>query len=151
MCERVPVALLVLLNAMVPSPGEIPGQWWAATGHAEAVAATGSADGAAEATGPVDEFFHDLPAELAGEARVKLREQSDTPLARPWPLAAWPAVPTRVLISRGDQVLPVALQRRIARERLHAVPDEMDGGHFVALSRPAELADRLQAYADAAR
>ena len=26
------------------------------------------------------------------------------------------------------------------------VPTEMDGGHFVALSRPGELADRLEAY-----
>ena len=57
-------------------------------------------------------------------------------------------VPTRVLISRGDRVLPVALQRTVATERLHLVPDEIDGGHLVALSRPGELADRLKAYAD---
>jgi len=40
-CERLPVDLLALLNAMVPAPGETPGDWWADTGrHA-------SADGAA--------------------------------------------------------------------------------------------------------
>lgn len=141
-CDRVPVAMLVLLNAMVPSPGEFPGQWWVATGHAEAVAAAGPEGG------PVDEFFHDLPAELAAQARARLRDQSDTPFASAWPLDAWPDTPTRVLISRGDQVLPVALQRTVAWQRLQLVPDEMDGGHFVALSRPAELADRLLAYAD---
>src|SRR5450631_1857505 len=32
-CERLPVTMLVLLNAMVPSPGETPGEWWADTGH----------------------------------------------------------------------------------------------------------------------
>ena len=30
-CERVPVDLLVLLNAMVPTPGESAGDWWANT------------------------------------------------------------------------------------------------------------------------
>jgi hypothetical protein len=31
-------------------------------------------------------------------------------------------------------------------ERLGIVPDEMDGGHLPALSRPKELASRLEAY-----
>src|SRR5262245_8410480 len=35
-CARVPVALLVLVNAMIPKPGETPGEWWSNTGHAEA-------------------------------------------------------------------------------------------------------------------
>jgi hypothetical protein len=30
--------------------------------------------------------------------------------------------------------------------RLGITPDEIDGGHYVALSRPNELADRLEAY-----
>jgi hypothetical protein len=29
--------------------------------------------------------------------------------------------------------------------RLGIEPDEMDGGHYIALSRPTELADRLEA------
>lgn len=151
-CGRVSVALLVLLNAMVPTPGESPRQWWGATGHAHAVAAAATANRAngAPDPGPVDEFFDDLPAALAAEARSRMREQSDTPFAEPWPLALWPVVTTRVLVSRGDRVLPVGLQREVARERLHMVPQEMDGGHFVALSRPAELADRLEAYESAA-
>ena len=31
---------------------------------------------------------------------------------------------------------------------LGITPDEIDGGHCVALSRPSELADRLEAYLD---
>src|SRR5262245_171385 len=31
-CERVPVELLVLVNAMTPTPGETGGEWWDATG-----------------------------------------------------------------------------------------------------------------------
>ena len=36
--------------------------------------------------------------------------------------------------------------RRVVRERLGITPDEIDGSHCVALSRPKELADRLEAY-----
>jgi hypothetical protein len=32
----------------------------------------------------------------------------------------------------------------LARERLGIVPDEMPGGHLVALSRPEELVERLE-------
>ena len=38
------------------------------------------------------------------------------------------------------------MQRRVVRERLGFAPDEMPGGHLVALSRPGELAERLDAY-----
>ena len=31
-----PVSSLVLVNAMVPVPGETPGEWWANTGAVEA-------------------------------------------------------------------------------------------------------------------
>jgi hypothetical protein len=41
-----------------------------------------------------------------------------------------------------------AWARRHARERLGIEPDEIDSGHYVSLSRPAELADRLVAYAE---
>src|ERR1700720_3079732 len=30
---RIPVDLLILVAAMVPRPGEAPGEWWANTGH----------------------------------------------------------------------------------------------------------------------
>ena len=35
----------------------------------------------------------------------------------------------------------------MARERLGIEPDEIDGSHCVYLSRPGELAGRLEAYA----
>jgi pimeloyl-ACP methyl ester carboxylesterase len=60
---------------------------------------------------------------------------------------AWPDVPTRVLICRDDRLFPTGFLRRVARERLGITPDEIDGGHTPALSRPHELADRLEAYA----
>jgi pimeloyl-ACP methyl ester carboxylesterase len=68
-------------------------------------------------------------------------------MGEPSPLAAWPEVPTRVLLCRDDHMFPAAFVRRVARERLGITPDEIDGGHTPALSRPKELADRLEAYA----
>jgi hypothetical protein len=35
---------------------------------------------------------------------------------------------------------------RVARDRLGITADEIDGSHCVALSRPAELAARLEAF-----
>jgi len=73
-------------------------------------------------------------------------DQSGAVFAAPWPVAAWPDVPTRVLAAREDRFFAVEFQRRVARERLGITPDEMPGGHLVALSRPRELAERLEAY-----
>ena len=43
-------------------------------------------------------------------------------------------------------MFPLEFQRRVARERLGIEVDEIDGGHMVALSNPAKLADQLEAY-----
>jgi pimeloyl-ACP methyl ester carboxylesterase len=149
---RVPVDLIVLLNAMVPSPGESAGEWWDATGHAEARRAQAERDGRdlGDAVDLREEFFHDVPPDVTAIAMATATPQSGTPFAQPWPLEAWPAIPTRVLQARDDRFFPPVFQQRVARERLGIVPDEMPGGHLVALSRPAELADRLEAYAASA-
>lgn len=148
-CERVPVDLLVMLNAMVPSPGESGGEWWSNTGHARARREQAERDGRDLATDEDlwDAFFHDVPPEIAAEAWARgAPRQSRTPFALPWPLPKWPDVPTRFLQGRDDRFFPVEFQRRVVRERLGITPDEMAGGHLVALSRPKELADRLEAY-----
>jgi hypothetical protein len=44
-------------------------------------------------------------------------------------------------------MFPAAWARRHARDRLGLEADEIDGGHYVSLSRPYELADRLASYA----
>ena len=55
-------------------------------------------------------------------------------------------MPTKVLIPREDRFFLADFQRRVAADRLGAAPDEIDGGHSVALSHPKQLADRLTAY-----
>ena len=145
---RRPVRLLVLvaLNAMVPRPGETGGEWWDAVGQADARAAHArEQDRPADDDGTTD-FSHDVPPEVGAAGAAHATARSGTPSTEPWPLAAWPDVPTRVLAGRDDRLLPLALQRRVARERLGLDVDEVPGGHLVALSRPAELAGRLDAY-----
>lgn len=146
-CERLPVKLLVLLNAMTPMPGETGGDWGAHTGQAAAAAAAAVRDGRAPGFDPIGTFFHDVPRDVTAAALGQGEpRQSDRPFADPWPLAAWPTVPTRFLQGRDDRLFPLEFQRRIVAERLGVPIDEMPGGHLVALSRPVELADRLDAY-----
>lgn len=148
-CARVRASLLILVAAMIPRPGESPGDWWDNTGWEQARRQQAERDGR-NAGGDFDvkaEFFHDVPPEVVTQAFARgERGQSGTPFLRPWPLGAWPDVPTRFLLCREDRFFPAEFMRRIARERLDITADEMDGGHLPALSRPKELADRLEAY-----
>jgi alpha-beta hydrolase superfamily lysophospholipase len=140
-CGRLPVDLLVLVNAMVPLPGETGGDWWTATGQAAAAAEAAAAHGRPDDEDTV--FFHDVPPDVVAAAMSQPFQQSGTPFREPWPLPAWPRVPTCVLAARDDRLFPVGFQRRVAAERLGLTVEEVPGGHLVALSRPAELAGRL--------
>jgi pimeloyl-ACP methyl ester carboxylesterase len=148
-CERLPVRLMILLAAMVPLPGEVPGDWWVNAGWEQARREQAERDG--RPTGGefdvVAEFFHDVPPDVTAAAFARgERGQSGTPMEKPWPLAAWPDVPTKFLLCRDDRFFPPDFMRRVVRERLGITPDEMDGGHLPAFSRPKELAARLDAY-----
>lgn len=148
-CERLSVALLVTLNAMIPLPGETGGEWWTNTGHEAAqrdfLASIGLSPEAARDEAVL--YFHDVPPEVVAEGfRRGEPQQSMTPMEQAWPLRSWPEVPTRVLVGRDDRLFPAAFQRRIARERLGIVADEIDGGHLLALSRPRGLVERLEGY-----
>ncbi len=149
-CAQASIELLVLLNAMIPTPGETAGAWWDNTGQAQASAEMARREGRSEAFDLREVFFHDVPDEITDEAMAGGRDQAGRPFGEVWPLDQWPDVPARVLVGRDDRFFPADFQRRIARERLGIIADEMPGGHLLALSRPAELADRLEAYASEA-
>jgi pimeloyl-ACP methyl ester carboxylesterase len=146
-CERVPVDLMVLVAAMVPAPGESPGDWWANTGQEQAMREAAARGGwVADLSDPDTLFLHDVPPDVTAESAHHVRNQSGTPFEKPWPLPAWPDVPTRFLLCRHDRLFPAALQRRVVVERLGITPDEIDSGHLPALAHPAELVARLEAY-----
>jgi pimeloyl-ACP methyl ester carboxylesterase len=133
--DKLPVRLLVLLTPMIPRPGETPGDWWDNAGYR-----------AAEGVSEEEQFYNGVPAEIVAEAPAHSRDQVSAEWNQPWPLDAWPDVPTKVLIARDDRFFPADFQRRVAADRLGIVPDEIDGGHAVALSHPRQLADRLTGY-----
>lgn len=129
-CDRISVSQLVLLSGMIPQPGESPGEWWANTGWAEP-------------EDDVDPFLHDVPPAIAAEVPRHSHDQSGTPFVAPWPLAAWPQVPTRFLLCRDDRFFPAEFMRKVVADRLGLTPDEIDGGHLLPLTHPRELADAL--------
>ena len=142
------VRLLVLVNPMIPAPGETAGQWWEATGHAQARAAYAAQQGR-PVRDDVDlrvEFFHDVPAPVADRMLAADADESAAAFVCPNPLRRWPQVPTRVVTGRDDRFFPAEFQRRLARERLGVEPDLLPGGHLIALSQPRLLADQLEAY-----
>ncbi len=138
-CEAVPADLLVLVAAMVPLPGEAPGDWWSNTGW--------QAQRGDEPLDVMHDFFHDVPDDVVAAAMARGETpQSGAVFERPYPLRAWPPVPTRVLAGTRDRFFPIGFMRRVYRERLGIVPDEIDSGHLPALARPQELVERLEQY-----
>jgi pimeloyl-ACP methyl ester carboxylesterase len=146
-CEHVPVAGLVLINAMIPRPGETAGEWWDNVGWQAEAQAMASRDGRPEVDVSDIEtlFFHDLPGPVIEVMRADPGAAAEGPtvFSQPWPLSAWPEVPTRVLSGRNDRFFPLPLQQRVARDRLGIEAEEVPGGHLGALSCPAALADRI--------
>lgn len=85
----------------------------------------------------------------AGDA-AGLAQCADTVIERSatggTPLSAWPAVKTRFLQARDDRYFPVEMQRRVVREHLGFAPERCMADSRVALSRPRDLAERLDGH-----
>jgi thioesterase domain-containing protein len=146
--ERLSATLLVLVAGMIPTPGEPPEAWWADSGYLAAAAAQAARDGGLTGNDdPYVSFYHDVPRALADEAlRQERAHPSQAAMETPWPLAAWPAVPTRFVLFTDDRFFPAAFLRELARDRLGVTADELPGGHCAMLSRPVELAALLDGY-----
>ena len=139
--ERLPVAELVLVNAMIPEPGERAGDWWKSTGSVEAREAAALRGGYGEFD--VETYFlHDVdPAGLE-----EPYEEADAVFGSPCEFTAWPAR-IRVLAGADDRLFPAGFQARIARERLAVQADIRPGGHLIALARPELVAEYLLGFA----
>lgn len=100
---RKPVRMIVLVNAMIPRPGESPDDWWDNTGSR---AARREADLAAGRDPEFDvdrHFLHDVPDDAKAELMsAEMREPSAVAMAQFSDFTRWPDVPTRVLIGRDD-------------------------------------------------
>ncbi len=131
--DRAKADRLVLVAPMVPRPGETDTEMWEATGWKFP-------------QGSDDPFYHDVDPALAAEAKSRERGQSETTGREPWPLDAWPDVPTHVIIGRDDRFFPADWLREVVRDRLGIEPDEIAAGHTVALSQPHELVELMESY-----
>jgi pimeloyl-ACP methyl ester carboxylesterase len=148
--SQLPARLLVLLAGMIPAPRESPGQWWANTGYQQAAERQARLDGGKTGhSDPLISFYNGIPRPLAEEAlRRGGRGESRVVWDTPWPLQAWPDVPTKYIVCKNDQFFPAAFVRRVAHERLGIAPGEVPGCHCAALSNPRELSDLLVSYLD---
>ena len=148
--SQLPARLLVLLAGMIPVPGQSPAQWWDNAGYRQAAEEQATLDGGK--TGhddPLVCFYNGVPRPLAEEAlRRGGRGESAKVWDTPWPLGTWPDVPTKFIVCKDDHFFPAAFMRRLARQRLGAVPDEVPGCHCAALSNPRELVGLLVSYLD---
>ena len=143
------VSRIVLVAPMVPAPGESAAEFWRGSGQDAAERAQAIADGR-DPDAPFDlheMFLHDVPADVAR----RLLEgggggDEGLAFAEPWPLDAWPGVPTSVIAGARDRLFPLEFMRGLARDRLGI--EELaviDSGHLPALSRREELAEAIMA------
>jgi pimeloyl-ACP methyl ester carboxylesterase len=144
--QRIPTRMVVFVNAMIPLPGETPGERWKNVGSEQARTAAAVSGGYSVEFDLATYFLHDLPEELLPEmeshAACQLEERFDDRCD----FDAWPAIPIHVVAGRDDRFFPLELQRRIARERLGIDPAIVPGGHLAALSHPHELAAVIAGY-----
>jgi pimeloyl-ACP methyl ester carboxylesterase len=146
-CSRLAVRQLVLVNPMIPAPGETAGDWWENTDWEAARVAAARAGGYDEAFDLDTYFLHDVPPAIAAAGAEHQRPEADIAFSQPCPFARWPEVPTTVICGRDDRFFPTAFQRRVARERLGLEALELPGGHLAALSEPHPLTEALLAVA----
>jgi pimeloyl-ACP methyl ester carboxylesterase len=142
-----PVARLIFLAAMLPSPGRsaneqrgsepIDGRIPPATAEWTDLGDDVWTVGARTAT---ELFYHDAQPAVARWATARLRPQCYRIMNEVTPLAEWPDVACRSIVCRDDRAVNPAWGRTSARERLGIDAVQIDGGHSPFLTRPAELA-----------
>ncbi len=142
-CDQAPVRKLILVNAMVPSPGETPGEWWTATGAIDARTAAAEVGGYDAEFDLPTYFLHDLDPEQADAVMSNPGIEADTAFADLCDVASWPDVPTAAVVGRDDRFFPVEFQRQLLRDRAGAHATVIPGGRLLALANPDGLSRAL--------
>lgn len=139
------VSIIVFLNAMIPLPGETPGQWFGAVEQQCAFESAALAAGRPTEYDAETVFLHDIPREGWTSMAAADRDPAGTPFGQPCTFDRWPDIPLHVLVGQDDRLFPADFQVRIAADRLGIEAEVVPGGHLAAKSRPVEIAERLQA------
>src|ERR1700744_762442 len=140
---KVPLGSLIFVDAMIPAPGETPGQWWDNTGWAKARVAAAEKDGYGTEFDLAAYFLHDVPPEIAAAGETHQRREADAVFESACDFSNWPPVPIRVAAGSQDRFFPADFQQALARDRLGIETDILPGGHLIALSQPARLVSYL--------
>jgi pimeloyl-ACP methyl ester carboxylesterase len=141
---RRPLKALVLVNAMIPVPGETAGQWWDDTGSQPARVQAAKEGGYSTEVDLDTYFLHDVPPGVLEGGPAPL-DEAEAAFASPCDFTAWPDIPIRVVAGRDDRFFPAEFQRRLAKDRLGIEADVLPGGHLIALAQPEPLARYLLA------
>ena len=139
--QRVPVRHVILVNAMIPEPGETAGAWWGDVRSEEARIAAAERGGYSSELDLDTYFLHDLgdlPDDLAERLRAGGEPESSAAFDDVCDFA-WRRVPIDVIAGRDDRFFPLDLQQRVARDRLGVTAHVVAGGHLAPLSHPREL------------
>lgn len=140
-CEQAAVQGVVLLNAMIPVPGERAGDWWGHTGAAAARVAAAQAGGYGTDFEVGTYFLHDVPEEVLQTAPPP-RRQADAVFAHPCRFQRWPER-MQVIAAADDRFFPLEFQKRVALQRLGMPVEVIPGGHLAALSQPQAVVEQL--------
>jgi pimeloyl-ACP methyl ester carboxylesterase len=100
--EQVRVRMLVFINAMIPVPGETPGQWWDGTGSTTARTAAARRGRYSTNFDVGTYFLHDIPPKIIQQGETHQRSQADIVFSEPCRFEAWPEVPIHVIAGRAD-------------------------------------------------
>ena len=91
----------------------------------------------------VRQLFGRVPLGLAESSSDRLRAQSQSPFAAPYPLSRVPTRRATWVLATEDEAFTTAWSRWAARELVGVEPVELPGGHFPMLERPSELVELL--------
>ena len=133
---------VVLVNAMVPLPGETAGAWWGNVDSEQARLVAAERGGWTTEIDLETYFGHDVPPEVWATGAAEQRNEADRAFTDPCDFTAWPA-PVSAIAGRDDRFFPVEFQQKLARERLGVDAIVVPGGHLAALSHPVEMTDAL--------
>ena len=148
--QRIPTRLVVFVNAMIPQPGETPGEWWDNVGSEQARTAAAARQGYSVELDLTTYFMHDVPEHLVAEMQARAGAQLDERFDDVCTFDAWPPIPIHAVAGRDDRFFPLELQQRVARDRLGVDPVIVPGGHLAALSHPEQLAGVLAGFLESA-
>lgn len=129
--------------AMIPEPGERPGELWDNTAWRAARRQAAERDGYSPEFDLETYFLHDVPLAVAADGAHLQRDEAEAAFSSVCSFEAWPDVPIRVAAGEADRFFPASFQRQVARDRLGVDADLVPGGHLNALSEPEALTSYL--------